>query len=400
MLAAVWFAFASSASAGQGSDAPAKFDGRRLQLTTDSFASYFIRGTDTTLAGTVVNILTADGKLLTRIYTSVDPLVSHYDTIIDRRDDFRPVAHRSYSGGRVARLDFDSTAVKGWMRLPNGDSVTVNAALPPLVYNGASFDLIVRASELGDGFRLSLPAFQMGANVVATMQGRVTGSDTVDGRPCWVFRGDNAGIPVAFWIDKDTRALRRQVIQFRVDAMHVLSAPGRPVVSVTDAERRGLVVGPTMVRHRDFGFVVPLPHSGFAVDTALQREANVRSAGHPELFAWSLRDSTRSIVILIHVYKGFGGTEGALRRFARDMAGGFTPERGWQVLEDSVHWEADRKEARFTVVGRQGVYLKSRCIPSPPPRAPVLLVCAQGISTRDDGLDFVRDGLRTAERPQ
>jgi hypothetical protein len=47
----------------------------------------------------------------------------------------------------------------------------------------------------------------------------VGGSEEIGGRPTWRVEADFVGMPVIFWIDKATRAIRRQVIRMGPDAM-------------------------------------------------------------------------------------------------------------------------------------------------------------------------------------
>jgi hypothetical protein len=192
-------------------------DGRRLPLQVDTFAISVIQGKDTVQTGTLVDALRADGNHLMRIYNQNDRVLGpHLDTIISELPGLKPLAYRSLSLEGIKRLTFAGATVSGWTRLPNGDSVTVKVPLPPIVYDGTSYDLVIRASDLSEKFVLTVPAFVAGPNTVSQLTGRVTGSAMVDGHACWVFVGNFTGMPVTFWIDKTTRALRRQLMQPRV----------------------------------------------------------------------------------------------------------------------------------------------------------------------------------------
>jgi hypothetical protein len=193
-------------------------DGRRLPLQTDSFAIYIIQGRDTVRTGSLIDVLRADGPRVTRIYSQTDRVLGpQLDTIVATLPDLRPTSVRSASAQGLRRLVYSSDLVAGWTRLPNGDSVSVRVRLPAVVYDGASYDLVVRSSALAAGFTLTVPAFIVGPNTVIPIVGRVTASAVVDGHQCWVFEANFAGMPVTFWIDKTTRALRRQLMQPRVD---------------------------------------------------------------------------------------------------------------------------------------------------------------------------------------
>src|SRR5205807_1743317 len=166
----ICLALLATSLAGQTPAAAPRIDLRRLRLTAETLGVYVIRGGDTTQVGSAVSVLRSDGKVLTRTYAADAGAFSLDDTIQDRFDDMRPVSHRSHSRGGVSQLAFGSARVTGWARLANGDSVTVDEPLPPVFYNGASFDLIVRASPLREGLELRLPAFEQGPNVVTRMQ--------------------------------------------------------------------------------------------------------------------------------------------------------------------------------------------------------------------------------------
>lgn len=191
---------------------PPQVDGRRLQLAADSFDVYRVRGTDTTWIGSAAESLRLEGSRLTRAYLQVDSLSGTLaDTVMARRDDLVVVEERYYSGKATARWRFDSTSASGWVRWSSRDSTDLNVILPPLVHNSSFFDVVVRASDLGDGISFSTPIFRVNGDI-RRAEGRVIGSAMVKGRDCWVFEGRNGEIGVTFWIDKATRALRRSFI--------------------------------------------------------------------------------------------------------------------------------------------------------------------------------------------
>ena len=201
-------------------------DGRRLPIQADTFGVYIIHGADTVQSGTLVDRLRVEGRLLTRIYTQRDRILGPQDdSIVSDLADLHPVAIQSLSGMEFIRLDYTAGHVTGWARLPNGDSVGVDAPLPDPVYDGSSYDLVVRAADLADGFELSIPALLEGSNTVTTINGRVTGSAAVDGHDCWVFQAHFANMPVTFWVDKQNRALRRQLLQPSVGFAILFAAP-------------------------------------------------------------------------------------------------------------------------------------------------------------------------------
>jgi hypothetical protein len=214
LLTAILLAGTASGVAGQAGAPPPKVDGHRIPLQVDSFAIYLLRGRDTLRTGWVRDEISSDGVNLTRVYASDDKVLgAQLDTIVDRLSDLAPVSYRSRSSSLVAQVRFDSLAASGWIRLINGDSSSLAVPLPRPVYDGTSFDLVARAGELAEGVTVNVPVFLVESRSTASFPGAVTGSESVDGHDCWVFRGDFGSMPVTFWIDKSSRALRRQLMQ-------------------------------------------------------------------------------------------------------------------------------------------------------------------------------------------
>lgn len=204
-------------------------DGRLLPLRTDTFAIYYVRDGDTARTGTLVDVLRSEDGHLVRVFDQADhALGPEFDSVISRVEDLAPVAYHGASDDRIAHLQFDSSSITGWLRRENGDSASLDLSRPAVVYDGFSYDLVVRASDLRDGYRLTVPVFLLGPNSVVPITGGVTGSELVNGHDCWVFAADFAGMPVTFWIDKKTRALRRQFLKFRRNGGALFVTPAEP----------------------------------------------------------------------------------------------------------------------------------------------------------------------------
>jgi hypothetical protein len=197
-----------------GQDAPVRPNGHLLPLQVDTFAIYTIRGSDTTRTGVLIDALQSTDGRLVRTYRQIDRMVGpQLDTITSTFPDLRPVAYQGLSARFGASLTYRSDSVRGSLLLADGSSVSVGASLSRPVYDGASYDLVVRASDLAEGVAITVPLFLVAANATAEVSGRVIGSEVIRGRDCWVFTANFAGMPVTFWIDKSTRALRRQLLQ-------------------------------------------------------------------------------------------------------------------------------------------------------------------------------------------
>jgi hypothetical protein len=89
----------------------------------------------------------------------------------------------------------------------------VDTAAAGGVYSSASFDLVVRAAPLTQGYTLTVPAFS-GRQGAKTLSARVAASETLPGLGAtWRVEADVGGRPVTFWISKDSRRLVRQLVR-------------------------------------------------------------------------------------------------------------------------------------------------------------------------------------------
>lgn len=195
-----------------------RLDGQRLPLQTDTFAIYTIQGKDTAESGSLTDELRLVGGKLVRVFHWDDRALGiELDTTVMQRADLRPVSFSSHSTHILSQITYAADRATGWTRLPPGDSTATHATLPGLTYDGTTYDLLARASDLGLGYSLTVSVFVNGPDSVGTVRGRVTRSDVVDGHPCWVFEAVYVDMPVTFWIDTTTRALRRQLMTPRAD---------------------------------------------------------------------------------------------------------------------------------------------------------------------------------------
>lgn len=220
----------------QAAEVPSVVDGRLIRPGTDTLASYLVRGTDTVLTGMIIDelkVLERDGRgVLQRVYRSMDQaLGSRLDTLVDVHKTLVPVAHRSLSDRMAESLDFADGRVSGSLLLANGVSVPVDMPLPPLTYNSSSFDLVLRASPLEEDWAATVPVFLPNTRASVDLRARVTGMEAIDGAACWRVEAEFTGMPVTFWVDAETRTLRRQVMLVRPDLEVLYMRPkarGRP----------------------------------------------------------------------------------------------------------------------------------------------------------------------------
>jgi hypothetical protein len=136
--------------------------------------------------------------------------------LVDSRSDDGGVEHVEWRNGRIT----------GAVEQTGKPARHIDTPAAGGVYSGASFDLILRAAPLANGYTLTLPAFS-GRQGPKTISAKVAGSET---QPrfgaTWRVEADFGGRTATFWITKDSRRLVRQLvnvatgIQFLILANH------------------------------------------------------------------------------------------------------------------------------------------------------------------------------------
>ena len=191
--------------------------GSRLALGADSLWIYAIRGADTVATGQIVEHLmtfTEAGELrLRRIYVTADAAMgAEVDSIDDAMADLAPRRLRVRQRNRDILVRFTGDSAVGYSKNPYQASEPVQAVLAPGVIDGFSFDLYLRASDLAPGRRFDLTGYDASSRKLTPMSAQVIGEEVVAGVPSWRVRGTFGAMSVEFWIAKDGRRLRQQVI--------------------------------------------------------------------------------------------------------------------------------------------------------------------------------------------
>lgn len=213
-------------------DADSLPDGRRLRLGADSLAVYYVNGTDTVRTGAVHDALdtvrVGRSLALQRTYRTVDRFLGNrLDTLVTDFVTMAPIRVRSRTSRLLTFLDYELNGVTGWLGLANGDSVPVTASLPPGTFDASTFDVVLRASAIRAGWTAAIPSFLPTTRSVSVLTARAAGIDTIAGASCWRLEAEFAGMPVTFWVDRETRRLCQQAMQLRPGAL-ILFAPFPP----------------------------------------------------------------------------------------------------------------------------------------------------------------------------
>jgi hypothetical protein len=196
---------------------------------TDTLTVYVVSARDTTAIGTVIDeivfVESAGRRVLRRAYHSEDQMMgARIDTLVDDAVTLAPISHRSRSSRSLEFVEFRDGRAAGWLRLANGDSVGIDAALDRDVYNASSFDLVLRSAPLHETWKAEIRSFLPATRSIIPLNAEVAGSDTIDGEATWRIQTNFAGTPVTFWVGKESRRLKRQFMRLRPD-MGILIAP-------------------------------------------------------------------------------------------------------------------------------------------------------------------------------
>jgi len=225
------FAIACSTIQAQSRPVP-RLDTRLLRLRTDSLEVYLVHQGKQHRTGSIVDALDTvrvDGELcFQRVYRRTDAeLGNGVDTLIDAVADLtlRSIDSRSDDGG-VAHVEWNAGHIAGIVEQSGRSARRIDTAVAGGAYSSASFDLILEASPLGQGYSVTVSAFspRQGAKVVS---GRVAGSETLPGfGATWRVEADYGERTATFWITKNTRRLVRQLVHV-TPALDILIAPAR-----------------------------------------------------------------------------------------------------------------------------------------------------------------------------
>lgn len=192
---------------------------RLLRLTTDTLDIYLVRQADRQRTGRIVDALDTvrvNGELrLHRVYRRIDiALGDGVDTLVDAFADLRLrlVDSRSDAGG-VEHVEWTNGRVVGAVEQSGKPTRQVDTVAAPGVYSSASFDLILRAAPLVQGYALTIPAFsgRQGAKILSA---KVAASEALPGLGAtWRIDADLGGRSVTYWITKDSRRVVRELVR-------------------------------------------------------------------------------------------------------------------------------------------------------------------------------------------
>jgi hypothetical protein len=192
-------------------------DGRRLTLGTDSLEVFIVRQGQQQRTGTILDRLDTvrvNGELrFRRVYLRVDLVLGNgVDTLVDRFPDVAPRSVQSWSDdGGTEAIAWRGARVTGAVEQPNKPRRSIDTTLASSVYSNASFDLILRACPLTDGYEVAAPVYS-GRRGAQNRTAKVTATEVVPGfGETWRVDANVGEFAVTYWIAKSSRRLVRQV---------------------------------------------------------------------------------------------------------------------------------------------------------------------------------------------
>jgi len=210
-------ALALSASSGLAQRSAPMPDYTTLRLGVDTLEVHVVRGGERRRTGVIVDAIDtvrSGGELrVVRAYRTIDLILgTSLDTVIDEAVRLVPRYSSRSSGRSRDALTWSNGRITGFVAELGKPRRPIDEGGADSVFNGASVDLILRASPLADGYAVTIPTFS-GAQGLTAVSARVAGSESVGGIDSWRVDAKFADLPVTFWIDKVSRRLVRQVMR-------------------------------------------------------------------------------------------------------------------------------------------------------------------------------------------
>lgn len=220
-------------------------DARRLALGVDSLEIFLLSGGTERRIGRlwdeVQQVDIGGASLVRRVYRTENAVFGPtLDTTFSTWPELRPHSHRSVARIASADVEYRGDSAVGKRSVNAGKPSPIARRLPASVTDGASFDLIVRASALSAGSRVFAIAYLAVQDSVAGLSAIVIGEEawrsTLSGQQLdlWVVEMDFGGLASTLWIDKATRALARQTIRLAPDVTIMWTRPSLVRVSRTE----------------------------------------------------------------------------------------------------------------------------------------------------------------------
>jgi hypothetical protein len=153
-----------------------------LPLGVDSLDLYLVQGSAATRVGMVWDELQRverDGApVLRRVYRTENAAFGPtLDSTYSRWADLGPISHRAI--GRIVseQVRYRPDSIVGQRTVGGGPVTPITRAWAGELSDGATFDLLIRAAPLTEGYALAIPSFVASTDTVARLTARVVGTE-------------------------------------------------------------------------------------------------------------------------------------------------------------------------------------------------------------------------------
>ncbi|MEQ1692156.1 MAG: hypothetical protein ABMA00_12780 [Gemmatimonas sp.] len=200
-----------------------QFESAKIRLGVDSMGISLIRQGKATAIGQLWDEMRvvpgAHGPTLQRVYRTTNEVFgAHLDTTFVSLPSLAPLQRRTRSAMYSDSVVVEGMVAAGWVQPASKPRAAIARTLPSGTIDGALYDVAVRAAPLALGYGLTLSGYTSAQDSVLTLSSTVDASEVIrqrDGteRSTWRVRMDFGGLASTMWIDQETRALVKQIIE-------------------------------------------------------------------------------------------------------------------------------------------------------------------------------------------
>ena len=206
-------------------------------MGVDSLEIHILQGVTAQRVGMLwdeLSMVSAEGEpALRRVYrTENSAFGPTLDSTFSRWSNLTPLSHRSDGRQSSVAVSYHADSVLGRRSLNGSPERSIRRALTSGIYDGASFDLLVRAAPLAPKYELTVPGYVSVTDTIARLSARVVGSERIrladgaEGPEVWRVEMDFAGLASTMWIAKADRRMVRQTIRLTPQLSMLMVRPG------------------------------------------------------------------------------------------------------------------------------------------------------------------------------
>lgn len=199
------------------------FDLTKIRLGTDSMTISIVRHGDTTVIGQLWDDLGIPlgipSSRLRRVYRTTNQVFgAHLETTFVSVPTLALVRRRTRSVSYADSVEVDGSVATGWVQSASALSISISRTLPTGTIDASLYDVAVRTAPLALGYSLTLKGYSSLQDSILTLNATVVAVEVVsqrDGRQrrTWRVQVHFDELVSTMWIDQETRALVKQIIE-------------------------------------------------------------------------------------------------------------------------------------------------------------------------------------------